>query len=314
MWAGENSASKLFVRSWIARDFVNHSRTEPKNDDGKGKSTIFRKNVQSMERPSVEDVVYPQWVLLPSHCVVSGVPREVSASVLVAQVLVIEDDLFLQKNLLGMLLAEGYHACGVNSGEEALERLEIQTADMVILDQGLPGMDGLTTCRRIRRQWQMPVLMLSACTDAIDKAMGLETGADDYLSKPFESVEFMARVRAHLRRRHEYQDVVPRIGNRPFQADRLKIDFDRREVTVAGRQLELTSREFEVLAYLAKNCDRALSRDQVFEHVWGFDQDFSTNSLDVHIYRLRKKLEENPESPRYLHTIRGYGYKLGLVH
>lgn len=228
-------------------------------------------------------------------------------------ILVVEDDRFLQENLLKLLQAEGYRAKGVASGEDALESLAQETPDMVVLDLGLPVMDGLTTCRRIRKQWHMPILMLTARTDAMDKVMGLETGADDYLTKPFEPMEFIARVRAQLRRLQDYQATPVKESTNVFELGNVKIDFDRREVIVAGRVLELTSREYEVLAYLAHNCDRAISREQLFETVWGFELDFSTNSLDVHIYRLRKKLEDAPENPKYLHTIRGYGYKLALA-
>lgn len=228
-------------------------------------------------------------------------------------ILCVEDDRFLLENLLKLLHAEGYAAEGVASGEEALETLSRAETDMVVLDLGLPGMDGLTTCRRIRKQWNMPILMLTARTDAMDKVMGLETGADDYLTKPFEPMEFIARVRAQIRRKLNYQSAPAKEVSRAFELGRIKIDFDRREVHAGGRLLDLTSREYEVLAYLASNCDRAISRDQLFQHVWGFDLDFSTNSLDVHIYRIRKKIEEEPESPKYLHTIRGYGYKLALT-
>ena len=158
----------------------------------------------------------------------------------------------------------------------------------------------------------MPLLMLTARTDAMDRVLGLETGADDYLTKPFEAMEFIARVRAQLRRVTDYVAPIADAGKRAFELEKLKIDFDRREVTVGGRLLDLTSREFEVLAYLAANRDSAISRDLLFQQVWGFDQDLFTNSLDVHVYRIRRKLEDNPAKPRFLHTIRGYGYKLGL--
>lgn len=227
-------------------------------------------------------------------------------------VLVVEDDRFLQDNLLKLLRAEGYEAEGVASGEEALERLETHTPEMVVLDLGLPGMDGLTTCRRIRMRWHMPVLMLTARTDAMDKVLGLETGADDYLTKPFDAIEFIARVRAQLRRARDYKTAQPKEASRAFELGGMSVDYDKRCVTVDGRTLDLTSREFDIIAYLAANCDRAISRDQLFEQVWGYEMDFNTNSLDVYMYRIRKKLEGNPDKPTYLHTLRGYGYKLSL--
>lgn len=230
-----------------------------------------------------------------------------------ARILVVEDDRFLQQNLVRLLMAEDYEVIGVASGEEALTRLEASTAELVVLDLGLPGMDGLTTCRRIRKKWNMPVLMLTAKTDAMDKVLGLETGADDYLTKPFEAIEFIARVRAQLRRQTNYQEPVAKESQKTFELGKIKVDQDRRIVTVQGKTIDLTSREYEMLVYLAANCDRAVSREQLFEQVWGYEMDFSTNSLDVHIYRLRKKLEANPEKPEYLHTIRGFGYKLSFA-
>jgi DNA-binding response OmpR family regulator len=229
-----------------------------------------------------------------------------------ASILVVDDDRFLQERLVRLLQDEGYESEGVGSGEEALARLETHRPDLVVLDLGLPGMDGLTTCRRIRKRWRMPVLMLTARNDAADKALGLETGADDYLAKPFEPIEFIARVRAQIRRFHEYRAEPETAPSSAFTLGDLRIDYDKREVSLGERVLELTTREYEVLAYLSRNRDRAVSREQLFEHVWGFEMEFTTNSLDVHMYRIRKKLEANPDRPRYLHTIRGFGYKLTL--
>lgn len=227
-------------------------------------------------------------------------------------ILVVEDDRFLQDNLLKLLRAEGYTADGVASGEEALQKLEEAPTELVVLDLGLPGMDGLTTCRRIRMRWHMPVLMLTARTDAMDKVLGLETGADDYLTKPFDAIEFVARVRAQLRRAKDYQAGTTKAATDALELGGLSVDFGKRCVAVDGEVLDLTSREFEIIGYLAKNCDRAISRDQLFEQVWGYEMDFNTNSLDVYMYRIRKKIEKNPDKPLYLHTLRGYGYKLGL--
>ncbi len=230
-----------------------------------------------------------------------------------ASILVVEDDRFLQQNLLKLLRAEGYEAEGVVSGEDALERLEQLSPDLVVLDLGLPGMDGLATCRRLRARWHMPILMLTARSESMEKVLGLETGADDYLTKPFEAMEFVARVRAQIRRVKDYQappQSAPSVP--PFELAELRIDFDKREVMIDGKVSDLTAREYEILAYLAHNRDRAISRDQLFQHVWGYEMDFSTNSLDVHVYRIRKKLEANPDNPKFLHTMRGYGYKLTL--
>lgn len=224
------------------------------------------------------------------------------------KLLIIEDDRFIHEKLLKLLASEGYSAHGCESGEEALVYLEKNPVDMIILDLGLPGMDGLTTCRRIRQKWKVPLLMLTSRAAALDRVLGLESGADDYLPKPFDARELMARVRAHLRRTLEYQsEAMPHA----FELEGLVIDFERRMVSVAGAPVELTSKEFELLAYLASNKDRAISREQLFDKVWGYDEEFCTNSLEVHVYRLRKKIEPAADSPRLLHTVRGYGYRFG---
>ncbi len=225
-----------------------------------------------------------------------------------AKVLVVEDDRFLQGSLRKLLSAEGYDVAAVSSGEEALLHISENPVDMVVLDLGLPGIDGVSTCRRLRAKWHMPVLMLTARTDAMDKVLGLEVGADDYLTKPFEAAEFVARVRAQLRRHREYQASAPKVEQ--LQVGTLLIDFERRDVLVEGQPAELTNREFELVAYLARNLDRAVSRDSLFEQIWGYDMDFNTNSLDVYMYRIRKKIEADVNNPKHLLTMRGYGYKM----
>lgn len=225
-----------------------------------------------------------------------------------SKVLIVEDDRFLEDNVRKLLEAEGYAVTGVASGEEALSQLERETVDLVVLDLGLPGIDGLTTCRRIRTKWLMPVIMLTARTDAMDKVIGLEVGADDYLTKPFEGSELIARVRAQLRRQQQYQAVAK--ASDVLTIGELIIDFGQREVHVNSVPANLTNREFEIIRYLAKNLDRAISRDMLFETVWGYELDFNTNSLDVYIYRIRKKIEKDANNPKYLQTMRGFGYRL----
>ena len=225
-----------------------------------------------------------------------------------AKVLVVDDDPFLLQNLEILLTREGYAVRCAASGEEALSMLSDDLADLVVLDLGLPGIDGVTTCRRLRARWHMPVLMLTARTDAMDKVVGLEVGADDYLTKPFEPSEFVARVRAQLRRQKEYQATK---SEQPALAlGRVEIDFERRHVRVAGEVADLTNREFEIVLYLAQNLGRAISRESLFEAVWGYEMEFNSNSLDVLIYRIRKKLEIDPNHPKHLVTLRGFGYKL----
>ncbi len=227
-----------------------------------------------------------------------------------AKVLIVDDDPFLLQNLEILLAREGYAVRCAASGEEALSMLTDEEADLVVLDLGLPGIDGVTTCRRLRSRWHMPVLMLTARTDAMDKVIGLEVGADDYLTKPFEPSEFVARVRAHLRRHHEYQTPAnPTSKN--LRLGQIEIDFERRQVLVKGEVAELTNREFAIVEYLAQNLGRAISRESLFEALWGYELDFNSNSLDVLIYRIRKKLEVDPNHPQHLQTLRGFGYKLG---
>ncbi|AIE85353.1 response regulator transcription factor [Fimbriimonas ginsengisoli] len=227
-----------------------------------------------------------------------------------ARLLVVDDDRFLLENVARLLQSQGYEVATASSGEEGLRAVERQIPDMAVLDVSLPDFDGITLCRRLRAIHRFPILMLTARSEAMDKVIGLEVGADDYLTKPFDPSELIARVRAHLRRAQEYASAPAtsrkRIGG-------LEIDHDTREALIDGKPIELTKREFELLAHLAANAGRVLTRESLFERNWGFDIEFSSNSLDVHIYRLRKKIEPDPDHPTYIHTVRGYGYRLEAV-
>ena len=225
------------------------------------------------------------------------------------KILVIEDDRFLIEQLKRLLELQGYSVRAVTSGEEGLSALESSAFDLVILDLGLPGIDGVATCRRLRAEWKMPVLMLTARTDALDKVIGLEVGADDYLTKPFEAPEFLARVRAQLRRQIEYTSPTSKTEAEIVVGD-LVIDIERRQALFLAKPLELTHKEFEILLYLAQNLGRAIGREQLFEHIWGYEMEFNSNSLDVYVYRVRKKLEGVAETPDYIQTLRGFGYKM----
>ncbi len=225
-----------------------------------------------------------------------------------SKVLVVDDDPFLLRNLEVLLSREGYSVRGASSGEEALSLLTDDPADLVVLDLGLPGIDGITTCRRLRSRWHMPVLMLTARTDAMDKVVGLEVGADDYLTKPFEPSEFVARVRAQLRRHTEYRQSQQKVLR--LERGDVEIDFEVRQVRVGGKPVELTKREFEIVEYLAQNLGRAVARETLFEAIWGYEMEFNSNSLDVLIYRIRKKMEQDPNEPNHVMTLRGFGYKL----
>ncbi len=225
-----------------------------------------------------------------------------------SQILVVDDDRFLLDNIRQLLVSNGYGVATASSGEEALRVAAEHLPDLVLLDINLPDMDGITICRRLRSKWKFPVIMLTAKSDAIDKVIGLEVGADDYLTKPFEPSELVARVRAQLRRTQEYAPDM-HAPNR-IEIGGLVIDHELHDASVDGKQVGLTHKEFELLAHLAANAGRVLTRDSLFERNWGYDIAFSSNSLDVHIYRIRKKIEPDPEHPRYLHTLKGYGYRL----
>lgn len=225
------------------------------------------------------------------------------------QLLIVDDDRFLLENLKRLLQREGYGVQTATSGEEALERIAIEPCDLMILDLGLPGADGLSTCRRLRGKHNFPVIMLTARSDAMDKVIGLEVGADDYLTKPFEPIELLARVRAHLRRSRDYQKV-----DQPAEASvpigDLVVDYEKRDVFVKGAPVELTTREFDLMAHLCRNLGKVVAREALFERVWGYDMSFNSNSLEVYVYRIRKKIELDPNNPRYLKTVRGFGYSL----
>lgn len=225
------------------------------------------------------------------------------------KILVVDDDRFLQDSLKRLLTGQGFEVRTQSTAEDGLQSIISETPDLMILDLGLPGVDGISFCRQIRTKWKFPVLMLTARTDAMDKVIGLEVGADDYLTKPFEPSELLARVRAQLRRNREYHEAVapkPKV----VQVGKLQIDVESREARFAGKPLELTVKEYELLLYMAQNVGRALSREMLFEEVWGFEIDFNSNSLDVFVYRLRQKLESEHGAPRYIFTQRGFGYKL----
>jgi DNA-binding response OmpR family regulator len=227
-----------------------------------------------------------------------------------AQLLVVDDDRFLLENVSRLLRGQGYEVESASNGEDAIRAVLRRRPDLVVLDISLPDFDGITLCRRLRASQRFPIIMLTARTDAMDKVIGLEVGADDYLTKPFDPSELIARIRAQLRRAGEYAAAPAPPSEHRTVLGGLVIDHDARDAFVDGRPAGLTKREFELLAHLAENAGRVVTRDSLFEHNWGFEIEFSSNSLDVHIYRLRKKIEPDLDHPRYIHTLRGYGYKL----
>src|SRR5918996_2395132 len=233
---------------------------------------------------------------LPLNCVMEQATPS-------ARVLVVEDDEAIADVLRRSLRAEGHEVKSAGDGAEALTAAEQFTPDLVVLDLGLPRLDGIEVLRRLRADdSDVPVLILTARTETEDRVEGLDTGADDYLPKPFERDELLARIRALLRRR-------PPRGSASIVVGDLLLNPDTREVKRGDREIELTNREFELLEYLARNQKLVVSRERLLEDVWGYDPFEQTNTIDVFISNLRRKLESGGE-PRLLHTKRGAGYVL----
>jgi two-component system, OmpR family, response regulator MprA len=226
----------------------------------------------------------------------------VTSEVATGRVLVIEDDAEIADVLRRFLRQEGHEVRIAADGEGALPTAAEFVPDLVILDLGLPGVDGVEVCRRLRADGDVPILILTARTELEDRVEGLDSGADDYLVKPFERQELLARIRALLRRR-------PPRGSASLTVGDLSLNPDTREVTREDRAIELTNREFELLEYLMRNERLVISRERLLEEVWGYDPMAMTNTIDVFISNLRRKLEAGDE-PRILHTKRGAGYVL----
>jgi DNA-binding response OmpR family regulator len=224
-----------------------------------------------------------------------------------ARILLVDDEHSVQKLLTYPLRKEGYDVVPAHDGREALDRFSAQHFDLVVLDIMLPKLDGIEVCRRLRSRSQVPIIMLTAKGDELDKVLGLEMGADDYITKPFSVREFRSRVKAALRR-------AEMLGSRPaadepITAGDLHIDFERRAVAVRGEPVELTYVEFEILALLAASPGRVHSRELVLERVWGDSSYRDPRTIDVHIRHLREKLERDPKKPEFLFTVRGVGYR-----
>ncbi len=223
----------------------------------------------------------------------------------------VDDDRFLLRAIEKLLIAEGFQCRSVTTLREAEKDASAAGFDLAVLDVGLPDGDGFTLCRRLRQQFTMPILFLTARSDNSDKVIGLELGADDYLTKPFEPREFVARVRALLRRAGEYNNHFELPGTPPkLHVGNLLIDSAIRDAFKINEPLHLTDREFALLFYLARRSEQAISTEQIFRDVWGFDADTGPGAVAITVYRLRKKIEAHPEHPRLLVTVRGYGYRL----
>lgn len=225
------------------------------------------------------------------------------------RVLVVEDEESFSDALSYMLRKEGFEVAVAATGPDALEAFDRNGADIVLLDLMLPGLPGTEVCRTLRQRSNVPVIMLTAKDSEIDKVVGLELGADDYVTKPFSSRELVARIRAVLRRRGDVEE--PQLA--VLTAGPVRMDVDRHVVTVRGRPVQLPLKEFELLEVLLRNVGRVLTRGQLIDRVWGADYVGDTKTLDVHVKRLRAKVEEDPAKPRCIHTVRGLGYKFDPV-
>jgi two-component system response regulator RegX3 len=227
----------------------------------------------------------------------------------VTRVLVVEDEESISDPLSYLLRQEGFEVAVASTGPDGLAEFERSGADIVLLDLMLPGMSGTEVCRSLRATSSVPVIMLTAKDSEIDKVVGLELGADDYVTKPFSARELMARVRAVLRRRGGEPEAASPAA---LQAGPVRMDVERHVVTVDGEHVQLPLKEFELLELLLRNAGRVLTRSQLIDRVWGADYVGDTKTLDVHVKRLRAKIEPDPGAPQHLLTVRGLGYKLEL--
>ncbi|MEX2103108.1 MAG: response regulator transcription factor [Gaiellaceae bacterium] len=219
-------------------------------------------------------------------------------------VLVVDDEPIVREVVVSYLRREGYRTLEAGDGDSARRLLEEETPNLVVLDLMLPGTDGLELCRWIRARSELPVIMLTARGDEADRIVGLELGADDYVTKPFSPRELAARVRTVLRRT---ATDIPRAERLSF--DGLDIDARTREVTRKGEPLKLTAKEFDLLWFMANHARQVFSRDQIMDRVWGYEVALDTGTVTVHIRRLREKIEDEPSRPRFLQTVWGVGYR-----
>ncbi|WP_104166874.1 response regulator transcription factor [Arthrobacter sp. SX1312] len=222
-----------------------------------------------------------------------------------SRILIVEDEESFSDPLSYLLGKEGYEVSVVDNGLDALTEFDRSGADLVLLDLQLPGLPGTEVCRQLRQRSSVPVIMLTAKDAEIDKVVGLELGADDYVTKPYSSRELVARIRAVLRRQGEPEELI----SNTIQAGPVRMDIERHVVSVDGDQVALPLKEFELLEMLLRNSGRVLTRGQLIDRVWGSDYVGDTKTLDVHVKRLRGKVEPDPSNPRYLITVRGLGYK-----
>ena len=223
-----------------------------------------------------------------------------------SKILIVEDEEALSDPLAFLLGREGFQTIVVDNGLDALPVFDREGADLVLLDVMLPGMSGMEVCRNLREVSSVPIIMLTAKDSELDKVLGLELGADDYVTKPYSARELIARIRAVLRRRSAETDSAT---ESVLQGGPVRMDIDRHVVTVNGEEISMPLKEFELLEILLRNVGRVMTRGQLIERVWGADYVGDTKTLDVHIKRLRSKIEPDSSAPQYVVTVRGLGYK-----
>ena len=222
------------------------------------------------------------------------------------KILIIEDEEDLVKGIKMNLVDEGYEVDYALNGKIGLEKALTEKPDLILLDIMLPGMNGLEICKELRRKnMDIPILMLTAKGEEIDKVIGLEMGADDYISKPFSIRELLARVKAHLRRENRGGETVPEV----VHLESIKIDFGHFKVIRKDNETDLTSLEVDVLRYLIGQDGKVVSRDDLLNRIWGYEKFPTTRTIDNHILKLRKKIEDDPNHPRYILTVYGGGYR-----
>jgi two-component system response regulator RegX3 len=224
----------------------------------------------------------------------------------VTSILLVEDEAALSEPLAYLLKREGYEVTVAEDGPTALAEFDKDGADLILLDLMLPGIPGTEVCREIRTRSSVPIIMLTAKDSEVDIVVGLELGADDYVTKPYSSRELLARIRAVLRRRVEAEEAI---DDAILEAGSVRMDVDRHTVQVNGSEISMPLKEFELLELLLRNAGRVLTRGQLIDRVWGSDYFGDTKTLDVHIKRIRSRIEESPSEPAMLVTVRGLGYR-----
>ena len=221
------------------------------------------------------------------------------------RILIVEDEPALSEPLSYLLTREGYETTVVDDGLAAVSAFDQSGADLVLLDLMLPGLSGTEVCRELRQRSSVPIIMLTAKDSEVDIVVGLELGADDYVTKPYSTRELLARIRAVLRRQTDDSDLDDGV----LTAGTVRMDVDKHQVTVEGREIAMPLKEFELLELLLRNAGRVLTRGQLIDRVWGADYFGDTKTLDVHVKRIRSKIETDPSNPRMLVTVRGLGYR-----